>query len=362
MTQKAPAVVASQPPPLLLPCLAPLLPSSGKSTLINALLGQKVLPSLNVPETARIVRVRHAPERTTPLLSYTDPSGARVEIEGAAAVNDHLRQLNKAARNGGSGGGSSAGHSPMPSPRRSPGDSAEEPLLIAAPISALVDLGAAAAAADSDADLDGPEEDPSSLKDAALGASSCPRSPCPLSAACPPCGRVSLLDTPGPNEEGADHLRFKVERLLEGVDCVLFLLDYTKLKTRWALSGEAGGSAACGCLAGSWPGCCKLVPCIACLSENYSAPPCQARLLDLALLQTFNPCMAPCAVTRLPCCGACMSSTPPSSAASATASSLWSVAGPKEWGWVGGGGKLYVLVPCVDRAGCQCQGMCCLGP
>lgn len=28
--------------------------------------------------------------------------------------------------------------------------------------------------------------------------------------------------------------RHKVERLLEGVDAVLYLLDYTKLKSRWA--------------------------------------------------------------------------------------------------------------------------------
>eukprot|EP00198_Chlamydomonas_reinhardtii_P007707 XP_001697044.1 predicted protein [Chlamydomonas reinhardtii] len=44
-------------------------------------------------------------------------------------------------------------------------------------------------------------------------------------------GRVCLLDTPGPNEAGEEQLKHQVERLLEGVDCVLYLLDYTKLKT-----------------------------------------------------------------------------------------------------------------------------------
>ena len=43
--------------------------------------------------------------------------------------------------------------------------------------------------------------------------------------------RVSVVDTPGPNEAGEDGLRFQVERLLCGVDAALYLLDYTKLKT-----------------------------------------------------------------------------------------------------------------------------------
>ncbi len=40
------------------------------------------------------------------------------------------------------------------------------------------------------------------------------------------------LDTPGPNEAGEEGLRLQVERLLGGVDAVLYLLDYTKLKTQ----------------------------------------------------------------------------------------------------------------------------------
>ena len=40
-----------------------------------------------------------------------------------------------------------------------------------------------------------------------------------------------ILDTPGPNEAGAEMLRAKVERLLHDVDVIIYLLDYTKLKT-----------------------------------------------------------------------------------------------------------------------------------
>lgn len=40
-----------------------------------------------------------------------------------------------------------------------------------------------------------------------------------------------ILDTPGPNEAGVDSLRNKVNRILEQSDVILYLLDYTKLKT-----------------------------------------------------------------------------------------------------------------------------------
>eukprot|EP00775_Hariotina_reticulata_P005529 gene5529-5763_t len=42
---------------------------------------------------------------------------------------------------------------------------------------------------------------------------------------------LCLLDTPGPNEAGEEGLKYQVERLLERVDAVIYLLDYTKLKT-----------------------------------------------------------------------------------------------------------------------------------
>ncbi|KAL4419401.1 hypothetical protein ABPG77_003375 [Micractinium sp. CCAP 211/92] len=161
---------------------------AGKSTLLNALLGDKVLPSSNVTETARIVRLQHAPARTLPLLSYPIPGGGRVQVEGVPLVREHLRQLNAAARNSNAGG--SAG---------SPGGGAAAPeeaaLVIEAPIAALA---AASEAAAGEGQLH---------------------------------PRVALLDTPGPNEAGQAQLRHKVERLLEGVDAVLYLLDYTKLKS-----------------------------------------------------------------------------------------------------------------------------------
>ncbi|KAL4860024.1 tRNA(adenine(34)) deaminase [Chlorella vulgaris] len=149
------------------------LAKSGKSTLINGLMGQKLLPSNNVPETARITSIEHQPPDQPPALTYQAPDGQTVTIQGTAHVHEHLRQLNSAARGGEQGLVAS-----------------EQPLRITAAIAALV-----------------------GLPTAALG------------------GRISILDTPGPNESGEDHLRFKVERLMESVDAVLYLLDYSKLKT-----------------------------------------------------------------------------------------------------------------------------------
>src|SRR5262249_12437088 len=44
------------------------------------------------------------------------------------------------------------------------------------------------------------------------------------------CG-FEILDTPGPNEAGAEPLRAKIERLLRDVDVIVYLLDYTRLKS-----------------------------------------------------------------------------------------------------------------------------------
>lgn len=170
------AIVAftSHSNPLLL-CASPPLPppscciaihAAGKSTLLNALLGDKVLPSSNVTETARIVRLQHAPTRALPLLSYPIPGGGRVQVEGGALVREHLRQLNAAARNG---GGTAAG---SPAGSRGGAAAAEEaPLVIEAPIAAL--------AAASEAAEGGGQLHP----------------------------RLALLDTPGPNEAGQARLR-----------------------------------------------------------------------------------------------------------------------------------------------------------
>lgn len=58
---------------------------SGKSTLINAFLGNEILPVNNVPETARICRISHVPSSSCP-----EPV---LELNHAASVASRLNSL-----------------------------------------------------------------------------------------------------------------------------------------------------------------------------------------------------------------------------------------------------------------------------
>lgn len=141
------------------------LVKSGKSTLINALLGDQFLPSSNAPETARIVRIRHNPISEGPTL--TD-GGCCVAV-GVRGIHDHLRSLNASLR-------------------KSQSNPVQDELVLDAPFA--------------------------SLAGRSLGQQ-----------------KFEVLDTPGPNEAGTDVLRARVDRLLGEVDVIIYLLDYTKLKT-----------------------------------------------------------------------------------------------------------------------------------
>lgn len=143
------------------------LAKSGKSTFINAILGGEYLPSSNVPETARIVRITHNPKYPDGHLS--DKSDKNIVIEGEEKIRKHLTIMNSSAR----------------SDNKQP---SEDELRLQAPIKAL-----------SEKDFSGVT--------------------------------FEILDTPGPNEAGADKLKTKVNTLLEEADVIIYLLDYTKLKT-----------------------------------------------------------------------------------------------------------------------------------
>lgn len=141
------------------------LMKAGKSTLINAWLGGSFLPSSNEAQTARIVRIRHAPEVADGRLR-----GSQGEIaSGALKIDLSLRELNAQARQ---------------SSFRPP----EDELVLEAPLASLAGR---------------------------------------------PLGQhgFEILDTPGPNEAGAEPLRARIERLLHEVDVIVYLLDYTRLKS-----------------------------------------------------------------------------------------------------------------------------------
>jgi small GTP-binding protein len=140
------------------------LVKAGKSTLINSWLGNEYMPASHIPETARVVRVKHAPSNQQGTLTDRD----RPPVHGAAAICDYLRKLNEEVRTQGT----------MPD---------EDELVLEASLVAL--------------------------ENSALGKQS-----------------FEILDTPGPNEAGTN-LKEKIEKLLDKVDVIIYLLDYTKLNT-----------------------------------------------------------------------------------------------------------------------------------
>lgn len=140
------------------------LVKAGKSTLINSWLGNEYMPAAHVPETARIVRIKHTPGNQQGTL--TDRN--RAPIHGVVEICDYLRRLNAEVREQGT----------MPY--------ADELVLEASLVA---------------------------LENSTLGEQS-----------------FEILDTPGPNEAGTN-LKEKIEEILDDVDVIIYLLDYTKIKT-----------------------------------------------------------------------------------------------------------------------------------
>ncbi|GAX72603.1 hypothetical protein CEUSTIGMA_g59.t1 [Chlamydomonas eustigma] len=225
------------------------LTKSGKSTLINALVGHELMPVNNVPETARICKVVHTPNASAAasVAPVMEEEGGLRHV-GDEAIRQRLQELNHQARGGqntacsgcsrASSGGipmcshqSFAGEVPgggtsiynvAVSPTRSGSSSVN---------SALMSLCGTPLAA-------GGSPRKGQLQGVAGGVDSSGimlQIHVPIAALqeydTHDSAKLHLLDTPGPNEAGEEGLRFQVERLLSGVDAALYLLDYTKLKT-----------------------------------------------------------------------------------------------------------------------------------
>ncbi|MFZ5479080.1 MAG: dynamin family protein [Myxococcota bacterium] len=142
------------------------LVKAGKSTTVNAWLGQEFLPMANVAETARVVRITH---------EHYDQVGVLIGDErtwrGAEEISEAIKRMNRESR-----------------------------ATLAAPTDLHLQVHVAAFGGRGD-------------EQRSRGAG------------------IELIDTPGPNEAGADHLRARTEAIVTDADAIVYVLDYTRLNT-----------------------------------------------------------------------------------------------------------------------------------
>lgn len=137
---------------------------SGKSTLLNACIGQEFLPANSQAETMSIVRLKHKEGEKEGILTDGDK-----KVKGIEYIRAYLKNLNESAR--------------------------VENKAIKTELTLEVEL-----------DI---------WKDKKLGEY-----------------QFDILDTPGVNEAGVDTLFSTVEKLIKETDVIIYLLDFTKLKTK----------------------------------------------------------------------------------------------------------------------------------
>lgn len=158
------------------------LVKAGKSTTINAWLGDEFLPMSNVPETARVVRISH-----DELLPDGVLKDGADELRGPRAINRRIESLNKEARS----------------------------VLYETPDLHL-DVYVRG--------FEGAEERGHPTNHT----------------------RLEIIDTPGPNEAGATHLKTRSHAIISDAHAIVYVLDYSKLNTtdEAELLGEVAGRSA----------------------------------------------------------------------------------------------------------------------
>jgi len=195
---------------------------AGKSTTINAIVGTEVLPNRNRPMTAMPTLIRHTPEQLDPLL----------RIDNNAPINDLLGQLYEACR-------SAAGKRALEALEHTDdmldllrmidaqerfGNRYEGPEAIfdfLKNLNDLVRLSAALGVEFPFSSYSNVHEFPViEVRFAHLGE---------MAGAAG--GRLTLLDTPGPNESGQPHLNEMLRDQLKKASAVLAVLDFTQLKS-----------------------------------------------------------------------------------------------------------------------------------
>ena len=193
---------------------------AGKSTTINAIVGHEVLPNRNRPMTALPTLIEHTPGQTEPVL----------ELNNCHPINELMKQLGRVIS-------SERGDAALQNLERTDDmldllrlidergsfkgryEGSENIFWFLKSLNDLVRLAAFL-------DVEFPFDDYASIEDypviriefAHLGHTASQ-------------GKLALLDTPGPNEAGQQHLRKMLKEQLKKASAVLAVMDFTQLKS-----------------------------------------------------------------------------------------------------------------------------------
>ncbi len=194
---------------------------AGKSTTINAIVGSEVLPNRNRPMTALPTRIRHTPGQKEPIL----------HMENNGPLNKLLKKLNQALA-------TPDGKDIQEEHKHDPdmaellqfirghghfGQTYSGPQAIFDFLKSLNDLVRLA----SELEIDFPFSSYTHIDDIpVIEVEFSHLAHLPSSV-----GNLTLLDTPGPNEAGQDHLRHMLREQLQNASAVLAVLDFTQLKS-----------------------------------------------------------------------------------------------------------------------------------
>lgn len=194
---------------------------AGKSTTINAIVGTEVLPNRNRPMTALPTLIRHTPKQVVPVLKFDNNQPinalmARLQhVLGSTAAqalleevntNDDMQQLLHQIRAG------------EPFESRYEGAYAISEFL--KKLNDLVRLSR-------DLETDFPFSSYDEVHEMPVIEVEFAH----LKEANQTSGRLTLLDTPGPNESGQPHLRKMLQEQLGKASAVLAVMDFTQLKS-----------------------------------------------------------------------------------------------------------------------------------
>lgn len=193
---------------------------AGKSTTINAIVGMEVLPNRNRPMTALPTLIRHTPGVIEPCLIFSNTAPvnqlmkelakklpkASAEVINELSLNNDMKELLSRIKSN--------------QPFVEEHNGAEEIFSFLKGLNDLVRLS-------KELHVDFPFSAYSSIENLPLIEVEFTH----LSQMGHTQGRLTLLDTPGPNEAGQEHLRPMLRDQLKKASAVLAVLDYTQLKS-----------------------------------------------------------------------------------------------------------------------------------